>query len=212
MWFDLILPVNMQKKTSLIAASSPKGATRSYFGKMIKRQRKDGSFIFNSVRAPEICEECFKKREFEICPHGQHNRSTNKSTTKMTDAKILYEDEPTRAKEELGGAEVALGGDFFSEEQVDSIRQNCVKLTKKPRCVYLSMDPGGGSITSELGIIIACEDGADRIVVRTFIHLLCRLLGQFEFSFQNLFPFLWPHPVSAEVSFSLHPTRNNEPA
>lgn len=156
LWMDLILPLNMQDKTSLLAATTPKGAYNSYAGKLMKFKRQDGSLIFNVVKSEELCEKCIAEGNDDICPHRAALRSKNKSTQKIRDTGLLYDDED-RKKEELYGYEVSTRGRIIDQETVDTFRTHVIDFNQHPRCVYVSIDPSGGGSGSQLGIVVAAE-------------------------------------------------------
>jgi hypothetical protein len=158
LWTDLILPLNMQEKTALVAASSPKGAANSYCSRLIAAKDEDGEPIFNTIRASESCKACLAAGVSETCNHKTLARSKNKSSRKMKATAALYQDgDYDTMMEEMYGLESSSKGGIIPDSAVQSFRENVKTLTHRPRCVYISIDPGGGGKGSQMGVIVAAE-------------------------------------------------------
>lgn len=156
----MILPLNLQEKTSLIAASSPKGSANTFASRLIEaRSKVDGELIFNVVRAVEVCKRCLEKGTPESCNHDPLSRSFNKSQRKAQDTMAFYGDGDDYAvgMEENLGIESKSNGGIIPNFMVDDFKENIMSFNMRPRCVYLSIDPGGGGKGSQIGVIIAAE-------------------------------------------------------
>jgi hypothetical protein len=174
LWTDLILPLNMQEKTSLLAATSPKGAASSYCSLLLNVKDADGENLFNVVRASEWCKDCLAKGISESCTHKTLARSSNKSQKKMKNTFLMYQDgDVDKAMEEMYGQEAKTKGGIIPDEKVREFKENVRQLTHRPRCVYISLDPGGGGKSSQMGVIIAAEintaSSGVKLVVSFFI-------------------------------------------
>lgn len=156
LWLELILPLNLQKKTSLLAATSPKGAGDSYCSYLLKL--KDGNEpVFNVINLHEICRACREAKLYE-CDHKQMIRSTNKSAKKQRLTLLMYgQGNEETAGEELLGQERTSKGGIIPDEFVDQFKHNICELSHRPRAVYCSFDPGGGSVSGQLGITVIVE-------------------------------------------------------
>jgi hypothetical protein len=158
LWTDLILPLNMQEKTALLAATSPKGAASSYCSLLLNVKDENGEHLFNVVRASESCKDCLAKGVSETCTHKALARSKNKSAKKMKNTFLMYGDtDYDKAMEEMYGQESKSKGGVIPESKVQEFKKNIRQLTHRPRCVYISIDPGGGGNSSEMGVIVAAE-------------------------------------------------------
>lgn len=156
----MILPLNLQEKTSLIAASSPKGSANTFASRLIEaRSKVDGELIFNVVRAVEVCKQCLEKGIPEACNHDPLSRSFNKSQRKTQDTMAFYGDGDDYAvgMEEGLGIESKSNGGIIPNIMVEEFKENIQGFNMRPRCVYLSIDPGGGGKGSQIGVIIAAE-------------------------------------------------------
>lgn len=156
----MILPLNLQEKTSLIAASSPKGSANTFASRLVEaRSKVDGELIFNVVRAVEVCKMCLEKGTPETCTHDPLSRSFNKSQRKAQDTMAIYGDGDDYAvgMEENLGIESKTGGGIIPNIMVEEFKENILEFNMRPRCVYLSVDPGGGGKGSQIGVIIAAE-------------------------------------------------------
>lgn len=180
LWLELILPLNMQTKTSLLAATSPKGAGNSYCSYLLKL--KDGDeLVFNVINLQEICKAC-RAAKLDDCEHKGIIRSTNKSSKKQRLTMLMYsEGDADTAKEELLGQERSSKGGIIPDEYVEQFKHNVCELGHRPRAVYCSFDPGGGSSTGQLGITMAVEintisEGVKLVVRIVFILFVCVLL------------------------------------
>lgn len=59
--------------------------------------------------------------------------------------------------EENLGIESKTGGGIIPNIMVEEFKENILEFNMRPRCVYLSVDPGGGGKGSQIGVIIAAE-------------------------------------------------------
>jgi len=180
LWLDLILPLNLQTKTSLLAATSPKGSNGSFCSHLLKVQ-DNGVNVFNVVDLQEVCKKCIAENKDE-CRHKDPIRSTNKSAKKMRLTTLLYPDgEQGTANEELLGLERSSKGGIIPEEYVEQFKHNVCQISHRPRAVYCSFDPGGGSSMGQLGITVAVEINTLTEGVKIVVSLL------FCFAFQCSF-------------------------
>lgn len=148
----------MQEKTALVAASSPKGAANSYCSRLIAAHDDEGNPIFNTVRASESCKACLAAGISETCNHKALSRSKNKSTRKMKATAALYQDgDYDTMMEEMYGLESNSKGGIIPDSAVKTFLENIKTLLHRPRCVYISIDPGGGGKGSQMGVIVAAE-------------------------------------------------------
>jgi hypothetical protein len=160
LWTELILPLNLQEKTSLIAASSPKGSANTFASRLIEaRSKVDGKLIFNVVRAVEVCKKCLQNGTPETCNHDPLSRSFNKSQRKAQDTMAIYgdgDDYDVGMEENLGIESKSKGG-IIPNVMVEEFKENIAAFNMRPRCIYLSIDPGGGGKGSQIGVVIAAE-------------------------------------------------------
>jgi hypothetical protein len=194
----------MQEKTALLAATSPKGAASSYCSLLLNVKDEDGENLFNVVRASESCKDCLAKGISETCTHKALARSKNKSAKKMKNTFLMYQDgDYDKAMEEMYGQESKSKGGIIPDEKVTEFKANVKKLTNRPRCVYISLDPGGGGKSSQMGVIIAAEMNTASSGVKLIVSLFrsCPLHPSLCLRCGRL---LHPHPRLLEITSRTH--------
>ena len=157
-FIDLILPLMMQDRTGIVGLTTPKGEKKQFFKHLMRAKDKEGNPIFLKLQNKEACDACKELNKADTCPHEVYSRSTNKTAKSMEKARLVYGDEYAMAgNEELLGMDTDERGSIIPMKDIEAFQSNVIKMDKPPRCVYLSIDPGGGGKNSEMGIVIAAE-------------------------------------------------------
>lgn len=192
-FIDLILPLMMQDKTGIVGLTTPKGEKNQFFLHLLRAKDRDGNSIFMKLQSKEYCDNCQKLGRADSCPHEIYGRSTNKTARSMEKARLVYGDEYAQAgNEELLGMDTSGQGSVISQEVIEDFQSNVIDLVDPPRLAILSIDPGGGGVGSEMGIIIAAESSGvygQKIVVSGFIIVFFSLLGSNNLLFVLFPPF-----------------------
>jgi len=178
LWTDLILPVNMQEKTALLAATSPQGANNSYCSYLLNLT-DNGKHVFNVINLMEVCKTCRAGKNPELCTHKSLVRSANKSAKKIRLTYLMYDaGDKGKAMEELYGQERKSKGGVIPDEFVDAFKSNVRALDHRPRAIYCSFDPGGGSSAGQFGICVAVEINTLSEGVKIVVSLCLCLFGR----------------------------------
>ena len=154
LWLEAILPLNMQDKTAILAATTPQDDS-TYHSFLISRRDPDRpeQLLFNVVNLMEICKACKASEKPWKCTHKSYNISSNKSTAKRKETLLLYrENQKHVAMRELYGVAAGGSGGLIPDSDIEQLRNNISKLNKPARCIYLGIDPGGGG-PGDLGIV-----------------------------------------------------------
>jgi phosphopantothenoylcysteine synthetase/decarboxylase len=167
----------MQEKTALLAATTPKGSANSYCSLLLNVKDEKGENLFNVIRASEFCKECLAKGVSETCTHKALARSKNKSSKKMKNTFLMYQEgDLDTAMEEMYAQESKSKGGIIPESKVKEFKENIRQLTNRPRCVYISIDPGGGGKSSQMGVVVAAEinsaSSGVKLVVSSFFTVV----------------------------------------
>lgn len=148
----------MQDRTGIVGLTTPKGEKKQFFKHLMRAKDKEGNPIFLKLQNKEACDACIELNRQDTCPHEVYSRSTNKTAKSMEKARLVYGEEyATAGNEELLGMDTSERGSIIPSKDIEAFQSNVIKMDKPPRCVYLSIDPGGGGKNSEMGIIIAAE-------------------------------------------------------
>jgi len=90
----------------------------------------------------------------------------------------LYQDgDRDTMMEEMYGQESTSKGGIIPDSKVQQFKENIKILTHRPRCVYVSMDPGGGGKSSQMGVIVAAEMNTPASGVKLVVSCLIRLFS-----------------------------------
>lgn len=153
LWINTILPLMMQPKTSILAATSPQDNT-SYHAFMINVVDKStGQRVFNVVNLMEVCEACLKTDTPWTCVHAQDRLSWSKSKAARDETSLFYRkgQDAVRGRELFGIANKNTSN-LLPPSHVDLFFKSSVHITVPARVLYLAIDPGGGG-PGELGIV-----------------------------------------------------------
>ncbi len=157
-FIDLILPLMMQDKTGIVGLTTPKGEKKQFFKHLLAARDPEGNPIFLEIRNKEACDNCIALGHPESCPHEVYSRSTNKTAKSMEKARLVYGDEYAAAgHQELLGMDSDDRGSIIPRADIEALQSNVIELNQYVRATILSIDPGGGGMNSEMGIVIAAE-------------------------------------------------------
>lgn len=160
LWINTIWPLYMQKKTSVLAATSPQG-TNSYNQYLLGlKNPTTGKNIFNVVLLKEVCKACRNTDKAYSCEHKGTAMSGNKSAAKRKDTLSFYRNKDVAQRELYGLATDGQGG-LIPERLIKRLQQSTVVVDKPARAVYIGIDPGGGG-QGKLGFCALVETLTDR--------------------------------------------------
>jgi len=195
---ELIMPLMMQDKTAIVGLTTPKGEKKQFFLMLLNAKDRNDKPIFLTLRCQEYCDSCALAGKADTCPHEVYARSTNKTAKSMDAVSRAYGEEyQLQKQQEILGMDGDSKGTIIPQALIDMFLVNVVRLQRKPRCFYITVDPGGGGQNSEMGIVIAAEvveSFGTRLVVRIFLF----------FTNQNIidcFFFFLPCPFLAAAFF-----------
>jgi len=152
----------MQKKTSVLAATSPQGSN-SYNNYLLSLKNPEtGKSIFNVVLLKEVCKSCRNTDKAYSCEHKSTAMSGNKSAAKRKDTLSFYRPNQKHiAMRELYGATTDGGGGLISERLIQRLQESTITVNGPVRAVYIGIDPGGGG-EGKLGVCAMVETLSDR--------------------------------------------------
>lgn len=151
LWKKCILPLNMQRKTTIFATSSPASTGTYYYFLMNVRNPQTNRRIFKRVKLKEVCDECLRKGKAIECTHLQEQISGSKSYNDRWLTSLLYNDDQESVQNELLGLATAQGGRLFSADIIDYLEEAEIEITEPARAVYVGIDPSGAG-KSDFGI------------------------------------------------------------
>jgi hypothetical protein len=153
LWINTILPLMMQPKTSILAATSPQDNT-SYHAFMINvTDKSTGQKVFNVVNLMEVCDACLKTETPWTCVHAQDRLSWSKSKAARDETSLFYRkgQDAVRGRELFGIANKNTSN-LLPSTHVDLFFNSSIHITEPARVLYLAIDPGGGG-PGELGLV-----------------------------------------------------------
>lgn len=162
LWLNTIWPLYMQKKTSVLAATSPQGSN-SYNNYLLGlKNPTTGKNIFNVVLLKEICKACRGTDKAWKCEHKSTAMSGNKSAAKRKDTLSFYRSNQKHiAMRELYGKASDGNGGLIPERLIKRLKESSVPIDKPARAVYIGVDPGGGG-DGKTGLCAIVETLTDR--------------------------------------------------
>lgn len=184
LWLNTILPLHLQEKTSILAATTPQDNT-SYNSFLISlKDPETNEHIFNVVNLFEVCIKCRAGDKPWQCTH-QPDRISGSKTRKSRDiTKLFYSD----GDGEIGGRELYGVGNkntnnLLLTRLVQQFRKSSVKIQRRVRALYLAIDPGGGG-PGDLGIVGVAETNGEQgprlAVIFNFLFVVVGIWVQFR--------------------------------
>lgn len=153
LWINTILPLMMQPKTSILAATSPQDNTSYHAFMMNATDKSTGRRIFNVVNLVEVCEVCAATETPWTCVHAQDRLSWSKSAAARNETAAFYRkgQDAVRGRELFGIANKNTSN-LLPPTHVDLFFNSSVEVREPARVLYLAIDPGGGG-PGELGMV-----------------------------------------------------------
>jgi hypothetical protein len=197
---ELIMPLMMQDKTAIVGLTTPKGEKKQFFLMLLNAKDRHDKPIFLTIRCQEYCDSCALAGKADTCPHEVYARSTNKTAKSMDAVSRAYGEEyQLQKQQEILGMDGDSKGTIIPQALIDMFLVNVMRLPRKPRCAYITVDPGGGGQNSEMGIVVAAEVvgtfGTRLVVMHFFVYseyyCLLFLLPSLSFLRSCFFLFRW---------------------
>lgn len=160
----VIMPLLQLDRTAFIGISTVKESD-NYFSKLQSLVNRDGTPFFNTLKFFNVCDECRKKGNTVDCEHHKHLLPHWISGSKIDKVKYLYKQlGATKIMEqEIGGISHSRVTRAFRENLIrqafDPVYNPPIKraeLEGRPKIVFISLDPTGGSATSSALAMVSC--------------------------------------------------------
>jgi len=129
--------------------------------------------LFNVVRVGAVCAECAAGDTPWMCQHCLADLPSWRSADKVKRLKVVYEGDPDSVMNEFGGEDTCTARYRFPEAMIKLLaNREHFLVTEPPRAIYVGIDPTGGG-PSELAVTAMADVGQGRLVVRTYVVVVC---------------------------------------
>jgi hypothetical protein len=191
LWLNTILPLNMQKKTAILAATTPQDNSTFHAHLCNVRDPETNKRIFNVVYLVEVCKACLKTAKPFQCTHMDDRISGSKSADARKQTMLFYgPGEKHVAMRELMGQQAGGNSGLLPQDRIERFHASSIIISDMPRAIYIGIDPGGGG-PGELGIVGIAEtmsmEYGQKLAVRFFFTF-----SNFIFLLPTLFFFVFP--------------------
>ena len=173
LWTNTILPLNMQDKTSILAATTPQDTSTFQCHLINVKDPETGRKIFNVINLVEVCKSCLVSAKPWKCSHMAERISGSKSEAARKQTMLFYRPGQKHVMmRELLGQQSSESGGLIPAIWIERFHTSEMVPEDRPRAIYLGIDPGGGG-PGELGVIAVAETMSmqygPRLVVSFFI-------------------------------------------
>lgn len=153
LWTNTILPLNMQPKTSILAATSPQDNTSFHAFMINVVDPSTNERVFNVVNLVEVCKACLETETPWKCVHTQDRLSGSKSKAARDQTSLFYRNGQgaVQARELFGIASKNNTG-LLPPAHVEMFFKSSVHISAPVPVLYLAIDPGGGG-SGEMGVV-----------------------------------------------------------
>jgi hypothetical protein len=173
---SLILPLLPRKNTSIITATSMPLENLVFEHLMNAKNPMSDEPIFSVVKVDEVCKACRAAGTSLSCMHKLHKMSGNKSVgTRAATLALFPAGNRSQAEKELLNVDTGAGNHLLKESDINKFINSMIHVTKKPRCIYIGIDPGGGGL-GHMGLCaIAEQPTVDGDTLAVIILLLLQM-------------------------------------
>ena len=156
LWTNTILPLNMQTKTSLLAATTPQDNTTFHAALLNLIDPSTGKPVFNVVNLVEVCPKCLLTDKPWKCTHRSDQISGSKSQYDRDITLLMFRNAQSTAVRELFGQQTQSKDNLLQDEWIERFYKSSATFEHSVRALYMGVDPGGGG-SGQMGVCVIAE-------------------------------------------------------